>query len=117
MEMFLPRPTAEAAAAAFAALGSEARLAVLRTLVRAGPEGLAIGDLGARCGIAGSTLTFHVKILTQAGLVRRARDGRRILCVADTPALHALGGFLVAGCCADAPSQTQPCQKQVTDDG
>ncbi len=33
------------AAAAFAALGSEQRLNVLRTLVRAGPDGLSIGAL------------------------------------------------------------------------
>ena len=36
----------EVAAASFAALGSEQRLAVLRALVRAGPDGLAIGLLG-----------------------------------------------------------------------
>lgn len=104
MKQSLPPPSAEIAAAAFAALGSEARLAVLQALVRAGPDGLAIGDLGARCGITGSTLTFHVKILTQAGLVRRTRDGRRILCAADTEALRGLGDYLLAGCCADTPS-------------
>jgi ArsR family transcriptional regulator len=97
-------PATEAATAAFAALGSEQRLAVLRTLVRAGPEGLAIGDLGARCGITGSTLTFHVKVLVQAGLVGQRRDGRRILCAADTAALRQLGDFLLAGCCADTPT-------------
>jgi ArsR family transcriptional regulator len=102
MKPSLPPPTTEVAAAAFAALGSEARLSVLRALVRAGPAGLAIGDLGARCGITGSTLTFHVKILAQAGLLRRARDGRRILCAADAPALRSLGDYLLAGCCADS---------------
>ncbi len=104
MKQSIPPPSTEIAAAAFAALGSEARLAVLHALVRAGPEGLAIGDLGARCGVAGSTLTFHVKILAQAGLVRRVRDGRRILCAADADALRRLGDYLLAGCCADAPS-------------
>ncbi len=47
------------AATTFAALGSEQRLHVLRTLVRAGPEGLAIGELGARSGVTGSTLTHR----------------------------------------------------------
>ena len=41
----------EVAASTFAALGSEQRLGVLRTLVRAGPDGLSIGDLGQRSGI------------------------------------------------------------------
>ncbi|MEO0918895.1 MAG: helix-turn-helix domain-containing protein, partial [Pseudomonadota bacterium] len=57
------------AASTFAALGSEQRLHVLRTLVRAGPEGLSIGTLGERAGITGSTLTHHMKLLSAAGLV------------------------------------------------
>ena len=63
------------AAAAFAALGSEQRLVVLRALVRAGSEGLSIGMLGERCGVTGSTLTHHVKILAHAGLVTQQKQG------------------------------------------
>ncbi len=102
--MEIPRPPldTEHAALTFAALGSEQRLAVLRSLVRAGPEGLSIGVLGARCGITGSTLTFHVKTLTQAGLVRQTRAGRRIICAADADAIRTLSEFLLAECCADA---------------
>ncbi len=102
MESHRPPPENEAAAAAFAALGSEARLSVLRTLVRAGPAGIPIGTLAERSGITGSTLTFHVKILAQAGLVLRVRDGRHILCAAEKDALRRLGDFLLAGCCDDA---------------
>ena len=69
------------AASTFAALGSEQRLHVLRVLVRAGPEGLTIGELGARSGVTGSTLTHHMKILAAAGLVDQKRQGRRIICV------------------------------------
>ena len=67
------------AASAFAALGSEQRLGVLRALVRAGSEGLSIGELGARTGVTGSTLTHHVKLLAQAGLVQQERKGRSII--------------------------------------
>ena len=67
----------EQAASSFAALGSEQRLMVLTTLVRAGPKGLSIGELGERTGIQGSTLTHHVKILAQADLVeQQKRDAR-----------------------------------------
>ena len=66
-------------ASAFAALGSEQRLSVLRTLVRAGPDGLSIGELGQRTGVTGSTLTHHMKILAQAGLVQQTRQGRSII--------------------------------------
>lgn len=91
------------AASTFAALGSEQRLTVLRTLVRAGSEGLRIGALGERTGVTGSTLTHHLKILTQAGLVRQEKQGRSILCAAVAyDDLKALSAFLLENCCADA---------------
>lgn len=94
----------EVAASAFAALGSEQRLGVLRTLVRAGPEGLPIGELGRRSGVAGSTLTHHLRILTGAGLVSQERRGRQVICAAlSYDALRGLSRFLLAECCADAP--------------
>lgn len=91
------------AARSFAALGSEQRLCVLRALVRAGPEGLTIGTLGARAGVTGSTLTHHVKILAQAGLVTQSSQGRSIICaaVADDQVRH-LSEFLLNACCADS---------------
>ncbi len=92
------------AAAAFAALGSEQRLSVLRTLVRAGPEGLSIGTLGDRTGVTGSTLTHHVKILNSAGLVTQARQGRSIICAAVAfDEVQDLADFLLTECCADSP--------------
>lgn len=96
------------AASSFAALGSEQRLGVLRTLVRAGPEGLSIGELGKRSGVTGSTLTHHVKLLAQAGLVDQQRQGRSIICAAvayDT--VKALSEFLLNECCADS---ADPCE-------
>ncbi|MEL7090282.1 MAG: MarR family transcriptional regulator [Pseudomonadota bacterium] len=95
-------PDLTRAAAAFAALGSEQRLSVLRTLVRAGPEGLRIGDLGKRTGVTGSTLTHHVKTLASAGLVTQTRQGRSIICAAIAFAeVEALSQFLLTECCAD----------------
>lgn len=91
------------AAAAFAALGSEQRLSVLRTLVRAGPDGLSIGTLGKRTGVTGSTLTHHVKILASAGLVTQARQGRSIICAAVAfDEVTGLSNFLLTECCADS---------------
>jgi DNA-binding transcriptional ArsR family regulator len=92
------------AASTFAALGSEQRLGVLRTLVRAGPDGLSIGALGERSGVTGSTLTHHMKILTQADLVTQARKGRSIICAAVAyDELRQLSQFLLRECCADCP--------------
>ncbi|THH35987.1 transcriptional regulator [Aliishimia ponticola] len=90
------------AASTFAALGSEQRLAVLRSLVRAGPNGLSIGELGERCGVTGSTLTHHMKILAQSGLVTQARKGRSIICAAVAyDEVKALSNFLLKECCTD----------------
>ncbi len=94
----------ERAASTFAALGSEQRLSVLRALVRAGPAGLSIGELGGRTGITGSTLTHHMKILSQAGLVTQARRGRSIICAAAAYGeVRALSDFLLSECCSECP--------------
>ncbi|QXT40541.1 ArsR/SmtB family transcription factor [Gymnodinialimonas ceratoperidinii] len=96
-----PLPEITLAATAFAALGSEQRLAIVRRLVRAGPAGLPMGDLGRDVGVTGSVLTHHLKQLVSAGLVKQRKDGRRILSSIDLPAINALSAFLVAECCAD----------------
>jgi len=93
----------EVAASAFSALGSEQRLLVLRQLVRAGPAGLSMGDLGESTGVTGSTLTHHLKILTGAGLVTQEKHGRSIICGAvDYDKMQALADYLLSECCADA---------------
>lgn len=101
-------PTLTLAAASFAALGSEQRLSVLRCLVRAGPDGLTIGDLGTRTGVTGSTLTHHLKLLTATGLIKQERMGRSTICAAVAYAeVDALAQFLLTECCADAaPKET-----------
>ena len=103
MKMIRPQnPDLAVVASTFAALGSEQRLAVLRSLVRAGPDGLSIGELGKRAGVTGSTLTHHVKILAQAGLVTQERRGRSVICAAVAyDELRALSEFLLRECCAD----------------
>lgn len=105
----LQTPPLTLAAACFAALGSEQRLSVLRTLVRAGPKGLSIGDLGARTGVTGSTLTHHLKLLAAADLVKQERQGRSIICAAVAyEEVQALAQFLLTECCADAQT---PCEE------
>jgi len=93
------------AARAFAALGSEQRLAVLQVLVRAGPAGLTVGALRKRVGLPASTLTHHLKTLADADLVEQERRGREIYCAAAAyDRIELLSQFLLARCCADAQS-------------
>ena len=90
------------AASTFAALGSEQRLAVLRTLVRSGGKGLPVGKVAERTGVTGSTLTHHLRLLAQAGLVRQTKEGRQILCSIDHDAVRRLSEYLLSECCADS---------------
>lgn len=96
------------AASSFAALGSEQRLGILKTLVRAGPDGLSIGELGTRTGVTGSTLTHHMKILTDAGLARQAKEGRKIICIgAAYDRMQELSEYLLTECCADSENTSK----------
>lgn len=100
----LDRLNVDRAALQFAALGSQHRLSVLRILVRAGPDGLSIGALGERCGVSGSTLTHHMKILATAGLVTQEKHGRSIICAAaEYDVMRVLSDYLLSECCADCP--------------
>lgn len=90
------------AAAAFAALGSGMRLAILRALVRAGEPGLTVGALQERLGLAGSTLSHHLRALMKAGVLEQTRAGRSLVCRARYDRVRDLAAFLVSECCADA---------------
>ena len=92
-----------AATGALAALAQETRLALFRRLVRAGAEGLAAGALADALGVAAPTLSFHLKELKHAGLVRVEREGRSLRYRPDFAAMNALLGFLTENCCEGAP--------------
>ncbi|MCL5777545.1 metalloregulator ArsR/SmtB family transcription factor [Limibaculum sp. FT325] len=86
-------------AAALAALGHEARLGIFRLLVRAGPDGLNIGEVGRHLGLAPSTLAHHLGALVAAGLVTQERQGREVINRADFDAMRRVLGFVTAECC------------------
>ncbi|MHA6264682.1 ArsR/SmtB family transcription factor [Arenibacterium sp. CAU 1754] len=92
----------ETAAQGFAAMGSEARLQVLKTLVRAGEAGLSVGEIQDRTGIAPSTLAHHLKFLAAGGLVEQQKVGRTVINRACYAHLRDLAGFILSECCADA---------------
>ena len=96
----------ETAARQLEALGNPTRLRVYRVLVRAGADGLPVGRLQAKIGIAASTLSHHLKRLVEAGLVTQERQATTLFCRAHYPAMHALIGFLADECCADASLAT-----------
>ncbi len=93
------------AAAGFSAMGSEARLAVLNCLIRAGEPGLSIGEIGTRTGIAASTLAHHLRFLSGAGVISQIKQGRQTRCYADFGQLKALATYILTECCADESQQ------------
>jgi DNA-binding transcriptional ArsR family regulator len=82
-----------------AALAQETRLALFRLLVEAGPGGLAAGVIAQRLGVAAPTLSFHLKELTHAGLIRPVQQGRYVVYSADFDAMNGLIGYLTENCC------------------
>jgi ArsR family transcriptional regulator len=91
----------EEAAQGFAAIGSEARLAVVLALVRAGRSGLTVGDIQDRTGMAASTLAHHLRFLAAGGLISQEKAGRTVINRADFDRLKQLAGFILSQCCAD----------------
>jgi DNA-binding transcriptional ArsR family regulator len=94
---------------ALSAMAHDTRLTLLRMLVAAGPGGLAAGEAAVRLGLAAPRLSFHLSILSSAGLVRARRSGRNIHYSADTAAIGAVLGYVIADCCAGHPEVTACC--------
>lgn len=89
----------ETAARMLAELGNTTRLEIFRLLVRAGPDGLPVGEIQEHLDIPGSTLSHHVSRLVWAGLVSQERQGRTLICRPRHDQLDRVIGFLQAECC------------------
>ena len=96
---------------ALAALAQESRLAVFRLLVQAGKDGLAAGVLGEKLGIPPATLSFHLKGLTHAKLVKSRSEGRYVIYTANYPEMDRLIAYLTEHCCAGDSAQCAPRKK------
>ncbi|MBV7380412.1 ArsR/SmtB family transcription factor [Maritimibacter dapengensis] len=103
------------ASAGFSAIGSEARLAVLKSLVRAGEDGLNISDIRDKTGIAPTTLAHHIRSLVGGGLVTQEKRGRETINRADFDQLRALADYILEECCADVCSDD--CGESCASDG
>ena len=90
---------------ALSALAHDARLAVFKLLVQAGPQGLAAGIIAARLAMAPPALSFHLKELTHAGLLLQRPEGRKILYSANFSSMNDLIAYLTENCCQGAPCE------------
>ena len=91
------------AVAALSALAHEDRLHAFRLLVKAGPDGLASGEIAETLGIAPTRMSFHLAGLERSGLVGTRRDGRRIIYSVSFDRMRELLTFLTQDCCNGRP--------------
>jgi DNA-binding transcriptional ArsR family regulator len=93
---------------ALAALSQPARLEAFRLLVRAGPDGMAAGDIADALGVRQNTMSANLSVLLRAGLVTNSREGRIIRYRADMERMRGLISFLITDCCGGRPDQCAP---------
>ena len=96
------------AVGALGALAHPRRLEVFRLLVRAGPKGMAAGEIARATGILANTLSANLNVLAAAGLVAARREGRSIIYTAGYDRMRELLAFLMEDCCAGKPEICGP---------
>lgn len=87
---------------ALGALAHEHRLALFRLLVQTGEKGMPAGAIAEALDAPNSSISFHLRQLSRAGLVRQERRHRSIIYSADYAAMNALVGYLMENCCGGA---------------
>jgi len=87
---------------ALGALAQETRLRIFRLLVETGPQGLAVGAIAEKLGLANATLSFHLKELTRAGLTIATPSGRSIIYSTNFATMDGLIAYLTENCCVGA---------------
>ncbi len=82
-------------------IGNPTRLRIVRLLVRAGDEGLAVGTIQRELKIPGSTLTHHIAHLKSAGVIHQQRQQATLICTMEYDLLRELVEYLTEECCFD----------------
>ena len=97
----IPLMELDEAANILAKIGNPTRLRIVRLLVRAGDDGLAVGQIQKQLEIPGSTLTHHIAHLKSAGVIRQQRQQATLICTIEFDLLRDMVDYLTAECCAD----------------
>ena len=91
-----------AAVQTLSALAQASRLSVYRLLLHHAPGGLSAGAIAEQLQIPSTTLSFHLKELTRAGLLKGRPEGPFIFYAPDIGRMNELIAFLTENCCAGA---------------
>jgi DNA-binding transcriptional ArsR family regulator len=105
----------KAAVTTLSALAQESRLMIFRTLVQADVEGMAAGKISESTGIPPSSLSFHLKEMSYAGIVNSRQESRYIYYSANFKVMNELLAFLTENCCAGVSCglETPCCEEDV----
>ena len=87
------------------AVGHPLRLRIVRFVVQAGRDGVAAGAIQAAVDIPASTLSFHLKRLSHAGLLTSRSEGTFLYYTAHYAALRELTEYLWEDCCKGGASK------------
>ena len=87
---------------ALSALAHPVRLRVFRALVVSGNSGMTPGVMQEGLKIPATTLSFHLKELTIAGLVEVERSSRNLVYRAAYSQINGVIGYLTENCCSGA---------------
>lgn len=84
---------------AFRALAQETRLNILKELIKNGKDGLCPCHLMENLTLTSANLSFHLKELENAGLVKKEKKGKFIHYRAQCDFIKSLGDSLIEDCC------------------
>lgn len=87
----------------FESLASGVRLDVYRLLVKKGADGMVAGEIASTLNVPPTNLSFHLKALTQVGMLTVAQEGRFQRYRANIPLMLDLIAYLTEECCAGHP--------------
>jgi ATP-dependent Clp protease ATP-binding subunit ClpC len=83
-----------------AALGNEARLGILKLLLKAYPQEMSAGEISKAADIPCSTLSHHLERLRREGLIASRKERQWVWYRASAETLEDLLNFLYHDCCS-----------------
>ena len=89
----------DTAALLLSELGNTTRLRIVRLLVRAGTDGLPVGEIQKVLQVPASTLSHHISHLRSVGLIWQEREGTVLHCCVDYGLIDSMVAFLTDECC------------------
>lgn len=96
------------------ALSQTTRLKAFRLLVAREPDGIAAGEIARIAEVPQNTMSTHLAILANCGLVRSERLSRSIVYRANFARFQDLLVYLLQDCCAGRPEICVPLRDEIT---